>query len=160
MKHLFCGLALVLVAFSGRAQVVRYSTQGHLPIESQPALGYEQPDYLGMGDSVRVLSTPPTAVAASISAAMRRQFVYVSYPAYRGQPAGRGWVLRHGLVATADSLLLDLPPLAAQTITTTKVVTTKRYVPASQAILPKAASSKSGHSAASPGKATPKTTRP
>jgi hypothetical protein len=160
MKHLLCGLALVLVAFSGRAQAVRYATQGHLPIESQPALGYEQPDYLGMGDSVRVLSTPPTATATSISAAMRRQFVYVSYPAYRGQMAGRGWVLRRGLVATADSLLLDLPPLAAQTITTTKVVTTRRYVPASQATPPKATSSKAGHPASSAGKATPKTTRP
>jgi len=158
MKHLLCSTALVLAAFSGRAQAVRFSTQGHLPIQSQPALGYEQPDYLGMGDSVRVLNTPPTA-ASGISAAMRRQFVYVSYPAYRGQLAGRGWVLRRGLVATADSLLLELPPLQAQTIVTTKVVTTRRYVPAGQAATSKA-TVKAGHPAPSIGKAKPKTTHP
>jgi hypothetical protein len=160
MKHLLCSIALVLAAFSGRAQAVRFSTQGHLPIESQPALGYEQPDYLGMGDSVRVLSNPSTAVASSISTAMRQQFVYISYPAYRGQLAGRGWVLRRGLVTTADSLLLDLPPLAAQTIVTAKVVTTKRHVPVNQGAPSKTTSTKAVHSASSERKATPKTTRP
>jgi hypothetical protein len=160
MKHLLCGMALVLTALSGRAQAVRYSTQGHLPIESQPALGYEQPDYLGMGDSVRVLSNPAASVANGISAAMRQQFVYVSYPAYRGQLAGRGWVLRRGLVNTADSLLLDLPPLPAQTIVTTKVVTTKRQVPVNQAVSPGKAGAKVDRPASSAGKATPKTIRP
>ncbi|MFD1870828.1 hypothetical protein [Hymenobacter bucti] len=160
MKHLLCIGMLLLVAFSGRAQAVRFSTQGHLPIESQPAPGYEQADYLGMGDSVRVLSNPAAAVPSSISAAMRRQFVYISYPAYRGQAAGRGWVLRRGLVATADSLLLDLPPLPAQTVTTTKVVTTRRYVPASQVVPAKKAGAKAGRPAPAAGKATPKTPRP
>jgi hypothetical protein len=132
MKELLCG-ALLLAAFSGQAQAVRYSTQGHLPIESQPALGFERPEYLGMGDSVRVLSKPAAAVAKGISETMRQHFVYISYPAYRGQPAGRGWVLRRGLVSTADSLLLDIPAMPSQTITTTKVVTTRRYVPVQQA---------------------------
>jgi hypothetical protein len=54
MKHLLCSAALMLVAFSGSAQAVRFSTQGRLPIESQPALGYEQADYLGMGDHLRL----------------------------------------------------------------------------------------------------------
>ncbi|RZK52807.1 MAG: hypothetical protein EOO59_13205 [Hymenobacter sp.] len=130
MKTLFWGVGLLLAAFSGNAQAVRYSTQGHLPIESQPALGYERPEYLGVGDSVRVLPTPPKVSSPTISAAMRQHFVYVRYPAYRGQPAGQGWVLRRGLVRTADSLLLDIPPVPAQTVVTTKVVTTKRYVPA------------------------------
>jgi hypothetical protein len=160
MKHLACSAALLLVAFAGRAQAVRFSTQGHLPIESQPAPGYEQADYLGMGDSVRVLSNPTAAIPTSISAAMRRQFVYVSYPAYRGQAAGHGWVLRRGLVNTADSLLLNLPPLPAQTVVTTKVVTTKRYVPASQAVPAKAAGAKAGRPAPAAGKTTTKTTRP
>jgi hypothetical protein len=160
MKHLLCSAALMLVAFSGSAQAVRFSTQGHLPIESQPALGYEQADYLGMGDSVRVLGNPSAAVSNRISAAMRQQFVYVSYPAYRGQAAGRGWVLRRGLVNTADSLLLDLPPLPAQTVVTTKVVTTKRYVPASQAVPAKAAGAKPGRPAPAAGKATPKPVHP
>jgi hypothetical protein len=160
MKHLLCGTALLLIAFSGRAQTVRFSTQGHLPIESQPAPGHEQPDYLGMGDSVRVLSNPTVAVSSGISAAMRRQFVYVSYPAYRGQPAGQGWVLRRGLVATADSLLLDLPPLPAQQVVTTKVVTTRHYVPVNQAAPAKTAGAKARRPAPSTGKATLKTTHP
>lgn len=143
MKSLLFSVALGLAALSGRAQAVRYSTQGHLPIESQPALGYERPEYLGMGDSVRVLPKPLTAVPSAISAAMRQHFVYVSYPAYRGQPAGQGWVLRRGLVSTADSLRLTIPPVPAQTITTTKVVTTKRYVPVSDKHKPHAAAPKS-----------------
>jgi hypothetical protein len=152
MKSLLCG-ALLLAAFSGRAQAVRYSTQGHLAIESQPALGYERPEYLGMGDAVHLLDKPTTTVPKSISANMRQHFVYVSYPAYRGQPAGEGWVLRRGLVSTADSLLLDIPATPAQTITTTKVVTTRRYVPAQQA----GSTPKTGAKA---GKPTPKPVRP
>ncbi len=148
MKSLLCG-ALLLAAFSGRAQATRYSTQGHLPIESQPALGYERPEYLGVGDAVQLLDKPTAAIPKSISMNMRRYFVYVSYPAYRGQPAGQGWVLRRGLVSTPDSLLLDIPAMPAQTITTTKVVTTRRYVPVQQA-----------GSASKAGKTTPKPGRP
>jgi hypothetical protein len=152
MKSLLCG-ALLLAAFSGQAQAVRYSTQGHLPIESQPALGFERPEYLGMGDAVRLLDKPTTGISKGISANMRQHFVYVSYPAYRGQPAGEGWVLRRGLVSTADSLLLDIPAMSAPAITTTKVVTTRRYVPAQQAgIAPKAGAKAS--------KPTPKPARP
>ena len=132
MKSLLCG-ALLLAAFSGRAQAVRYSTQGHLPIESQPALGFERPEYLGMGDVVHLLNKVPTNISNGISADMRRYFAYVSYPAYRGQPAGEGWVLRRGLVSTADSLLLDIPAMQAPPVTTTRVVTTRRYVPVQQA---------------------------
>ena len=118
----------MLVTLAGHAQAVRYCTQAHLPIESQPALGYEQAAYLGMGDSVRVLDKAPAAVLGSISTAMRQHFIFVSYPAYRDQPAGQGYVLRRGLVRTADSLLLDIPAIAGPSITTTKVVTTRRYV--------------------------------
>jgi hypothetical protein len=152
MKSLLCG-ALLLAAFSGKAQAVRYSTQGHLPIESQPALGFERPEYLGMGDAVRVLDKPTAVVSKGISANMRQHFVYVSYSAYRGQPAGEGWVLRRGLVSTADSLLLDIPPMQAPPITTTKVVTTRRYVPVQQA----GSAPKAGAKAS---KTTPKPVRP
>lgn len=89
MKTLFFGVVLGFAAFSARAQAARYSTQGHLPIESQPALGYERPEYLGMGDSVRVLPNPAAAIPATISAAMRQHFVYVGYPAYRGSRRAR-----------------------------------------------------------------------
>ena len=152
MKSLLCG-ALLLAAFSGQAQAVRYSTQGHLPIESQPALGFERPEYLGMGDAVKVLDKPTTGISKGISANMRQHFVYVSYPAYRGQPAGEGWVLRRGLVSTADSLLLDIPAMSAPAITTTKVVTTRRYVPVQQA----GSAPKAGAKASKP---TPKPARP
>lgn len=142
MKSLLCG-ALLLAAFSGRAQAVRYSIQGHLPIESQPALGFERPEYLGMGDVVHLLNKVPTNISNGISADMRRYFVYVSYAAYRGQPAGEGWVLRRGLVSTADSLLLDIPAMQAPPVTTTRVVTTRRYVPVPQASsAPKASKAK------------------
>lgn len=120
-------VAGLLITFSASAQT-RFCTQGHLPVESQPSLGFERPEYLGMGDSVRVLGVGPIPINSRISAAMRRQFVWVSYPAYRGQPAGQGWVLRQSLVSTPDSLLLALPPVAGQTITTTKTVTTRRRV--------------------------------
>jgi hypothetical protein len=153
MKSLFCGALLLLAAFSGKAQAVRYSTQGHLAIESQPALGYERPEYLGMGDSVRVLNKPTAAIPAGISANMRQHFVYVSYPTYRKQPAGQGWVLRRGLVSTADSLLLNIPAMPTQTITTTKVVTTRRYVP----VQPGSTAAKAGAKAS---KATLKSVRP
>lgn len=130
MKALYISALLLLATFSGQAQRVRYCTQGHLPIESQPALGYEQAAYLGMGDSVHVLGKAPGAIPSTISQPMRQHFVYVSYPAYRGQPAGQGYVLRRALVRTADSLLLDIPAQAGQFISTTKVVTTRRYVSA------------------------------
>ena len=139
MKILYCGALLLLVSLSSHAQSVRYCTQGHLPIERQPALGYEQAAYLGMGDSVQVLSKAPGAVPASISGPMRQQFVYVSYPAYRDQPAGQGYVLRRGLVRTLDSLLLDIPAQAGSTIRTTKVVTTRRYASGAAAGSPQAA---------------------
>ena len=128
MKTFYFGALLLLASLAGHAQSVRYCTQGHLPIERQPALGYEQAAYLGMGDSVHVLATAATPIPASISAPMRQQFVYVSYPAYRDQPAGQGYVLRRGLVRTADSLLLDIPAQAGRTISTTTVVTTRRSV--------------------------------
>jgi hypothetical protein len=130
MKILLPGAALVLLALTTRAQAVRYSTQGHLAITSQPGLGHELPAYLGLGDSVQLVSSPPTANPNHISANMQRQFVYVRYPAYRAQPAGQGWVLRHYLVGTADSTLLPMAAQPAQTWRITKVVTTKRYVPA------------------------------
>ena len=151
MKKLLCGTLLLLAAFSGKAQAVRYSTQGHLAIESQPALGYERPEYLGMGDTVQVLKKPATAIPKSISANMRQHFVYVGYPAYRGQPAGEGWVLRRGLVSTADSLLLNIPAMPTQTITTTKVVTTRRYVPMQQAGTSPKASTKTSKATPKPG---------
>jgi|GEM_PF-6062438 len=150
MKTRYFGALLLLASLSGHAQSVRYCTQGHLPIERQPALGYEQAAYLGMGDSVHVLGQAAAAIPATISVPMRQQFVYVSYPAYRGQPAGQGYVLRRGLVRTADSLLLDIPAQAGRTISTTKVVTTRRYVsgpPAGSAPKP---SAKAPHPAPKP----------
>lgn len=112
---------------------VRFAAYSHLAIESQPKLGYELPAYLGSGDSVRVVNPQPTANPHHISEAMRRNFVFVRYPAYRDQPAGTGWVLRHYLVSTFDSTLLPVAALPAQTYTTTKVVTTRRAVPTSTA---------------------------
>ena len=132
MKRLLFGAALALATFSARAQV-RFATSGHLDIESQPSMGFELPDYLGTGDSVRVVSPQPTANPHHLSDNMRRNFVYVSYPAYRGQVAGNGWVLRHYLVSTMDSTLLPTAAVPARTYTTTKVVTTRRYVPVTEA---------------------------
>jgi len=136
MKACFPLLFLSICAFSARAQAVRYSSRGHLPIESQPAPGHERPEYLGMGDSVFVLNSGLPAVAPAVSARMRGLYVYVRYPAYRDQPAGRGWVMRQGLVGTLDSLNLDLPPVVGQTRVTTKTVSTRRYVPAPAASQP------------------------
>jgi hypothetical protein len=107
---------------------VRFVANSHLPIESQPKMGYELPAYLGSGDSVRVVRPQPTANPHHISEAMRRNFVFVRYPAYRTQPAGTGWVLRHYLVSTFDSTLLPVTAVPAQTYITTKVVTTRRAV--------------------------------
>lgn len=118
---------LWLTGVAAHAQV-RFAAHSHLPIESQPKMGYELPAYLGSGDSVRVVTPQPTANPHHISAAMRRNFVFVRYPAYRDQAAGTGWVLRHYLVSTFDSTLLPVAALPAQTHTTTKVVTTRRAV--------------------------------
>jgi hypothetical protein len=105
-------------------------------------MGYELSAYLGMGDSVQVVSNPPTDNPGHLSAFTTKQFVYVSYPAYRDQPAGQGWVMRRGLVSTRDSLTMDLPAVAGRTMTTTKVVTTRHYVPVTEASQPYAAGGK------------------
>jgi hypothetical protein len=124
--------SLWLTGGAARAQV-RFAAHSHLPIESQPKMGYELPAYLGSGDSVLVVRPQPTANPHHLSEAMRRNFVFVHYPAYRTQPAGSGWVLRHYLVSTFDSTLLPVAALPAQTYTTTKVVTTRRAVGTSPA---------------------------
>lgn len=142
MRRLLFGMLLVLAAGAARAQATRYANTGHLSLNSQPGLGFELPAYLGLGDSVQVVSTPPTANPHHLSDRMRRNFVYVSYPPYRGQPAGTGWVLRHYLVSTHDSAWVPTAAVPAQTYTTTKVVTTRRYVPVTDAIRPRAETGK------------------
>ena len=133
---------LLLTGLAANAQAVRFATSGHLDVESQPSMGYELPAYLGVGDSVQLVSPQPTANPRQVSENMRRNFVYVRYPAYRGQPAGQGWVLRHYLVSTLDSTLLPTAALPAQTYTTTKVVTTRRYVPVTKTTRPHAETGK------------------
>ena len=128
MQRLLLGATLALATFSAQAQV-RYAAGGHLAIQTQPGMGFELPAYLGAGDSVQVLSSQPTDNPHHLSDNMRGNFVYVSYPAYRGQLAGKGWVLRHYLVSTPDSALLPVAAVPARTYTTTKVITTRRYVP-------------------------------
>ncbi|MGI4863109.1 MAG: hypothetical protein ACRYFZ_04245 [Janthinobacterium lividum] len=128
MQRLLLGATLALATFSAQAQVC-YATGGHLAIQTQPGMGFELPAYLGTGDSVQVLRSQPTDNPHHLSDNMRRNFVYVSYPAYRKQLAGKGWVLRHYLVSTLDSTLLPVAAVPARTYITTKVVTTRRYVP-------------------------------
>lgn len=141
MKRLLLVVALALSTFAAQAQV-RYATGGHLAIQTQPSMGFELPAYLGAGDSAQVVSPQPSDNPRHLSENMRRNFVYVSYPAYRDQQAGTGWVLRHYLVSTRDSTLLPVAAVPARTYTTTKVVTTRRYVPVTEATRPYAETGK------------------
>ncbi len=155
MKRLLFGVALLLGSYTTRAQAVRYANRGHVAIESQPGMGYELPAYLGAGDSVQVVSNPPTDNPQHLGDRTRKQFTYVSYPAYRGQAAGQGWVISRCLVSTRDSSALPTAAVPAQTWTSTQTVTTKRYVPVTEASQPYATGGKVVHTIAT-GKATPR----
>jgi hypothetical protein len=128
MKRLLLSTALLLSVFTTQAQI-RYVNNPRTAIESQPGMGYELPGYLQVGDSVLTL-VQPSANPEYLSADTRSQFIYVSYPAYRSNEAGQGWVMNRCLESSRSALPIQ------RTYNFSEIKTKDVYVPVTEGSQP------------------------
>jgi hypothetical protein len=127
MKHLLLAAGILLFGTTAQAQtsLVRYVSVPHANIHTQPANGYDTAAHLEPGDSVTVVTNPPTDNPDHIPAASRQQFTYVLYPSYRDARAGKGWLPNYVLTDSRARATQQPAQEASLQATTVRVPSSK-----------------------------------